>query len=285
MNNYNIKNIYCISFGSLIGFFYVNGKLNELQKLLLNSNNDTIKKVFDLWGFYSYFSKIPIFGKILTKISDLIWIIKGLYMKGLYNSNFGNTILDDLIKNINYSDNITRNNLSKFNCFVFNITKNKIEMINGLHPQIKEYIIASICCWGLFPPIKIMQPDGTYNEYLDAGFIQVHPFQNLITKNNTKYHKKKYLSLLIMTNTINNMKNTNMRISTNLIEYLINIISYLIDRNDSELIYNIKHKNSHVIQYLPKVSKANEFDKVKIQNMIDDGFIHADQFLNKIIKL
>lgn len=281
---YTVGSIYCVSFGSLVGLFYVLDKLDRLKKLLLASNERTIEKVFDLWGLYHVIRKIPILGALL----DLIWLIKGIFMKGLYRSSFGNAILDELFKDIDRTDPVTIKKLSRFNCFVFNITKNCVERINGMNPRIREYIVASICCWGLFPPISIEQEDGTVNEFLDAGFIQVHPHLNLVKSTSTKSQfrkRKKQISLLLMTNTIQNMHKTHLGGTRNLIEYLISIISYLIDRSDRDLVQRITRggKNMHVIEYLPRVTYPNEFDSVKIDQMMKDGDERAIAYLRDVL--
>lgn len=286
---YSFGSFYCISFGSLVGLFHILGKSDVLKTLLINSNERTIKRVCEMWGIHHILSKIPLLGPILVKIINLIWLIKGIFSRGMYKSDFGNTILNTLFQNINKNDPITIKKLEQFNCFVFNITKNRIERINGTNPQIQQYIQASICCWGLFPPIKIKQPDGSINEFLDAGFIQVHPYFNLLkhTYKKSQYKKKyKQMSLLLMTNTLDNMYKTHLDGTQNLIEYLIAIISYLMDRSDAELIRSelirTRTQNKHIIQYLPRVTYPNEFDPIKINQMINDGMEHATIFLNKL---
>jgi len=206
-------------------------------------------------------------------------------VKGMYNSNFNAYLLDDLFSNINFNDNTIKTKLARYNCFVYNITKNKIEIINGLNPKISEYIYASCCCWGLLPPVKIIQSDGQTNEFMDCGFIQVHPFENLLNLSKSQKRKnKKIIKLLLTTNTIHNMKNVGLSEKhDNLITYLTDIISYLIDKNDYKIMDKMtRKKNAHIIQYLPRVSRPNDFDPVQTKLMISDGKIYANNFINNI---
>jgi len=277
INNINISNIYCVSFGSFVGIYYLFNKLELLKNIMINDSSLLMRKIFDLWGTYNFFSSIPIIGKIFIIISDTIWIIKSIAKKGFYDITFAYNALKKLFESITPE---IKSKLSKFNCMVFNITKNKLQIINGSNPKIIEYIVASISCWGIFAPIKIIQPDGSIDEFMDAGIIQVHPYSNLTKR---ILSDKKSIKLLLMTNTLECIKKANLHNTSNLIEYLIAIISFLIDRNDYRIIRNIKqNKYSYLIEYMPKVTKSNDTNSERIRQTFDDGIQYSKIFLDKL---
>ena len=53
-------------------------------------------------------------------------------------------------KDMNYNDK-----LDKFTCCVYNVTNEQVEYINGNHPLIEDYIIASSALWIVYPPRTI----------------------------------------------------------------------------------------------------------------------------------
>ena len=126
--NFKIRNIYCVSFGSYVGFALINNKLDELKKLFLSFNQHTLIKSFRLWGI-----NLPIIGRIINYISNIIWVLYSISNKGFYLSDIGYNILNKLGKNIN------NNNLINYNVFTYNVTKQSIELINGLNAHTKEH--------------------------------------------------------------------------------------------------------------------------------------------------
>ena len=144
---------------------------------------------------------IQIFGKIFNSINNIIWILKGIYEKGLYDQTKGMDVLFN--SELNQKQ---LNSLKNYFCCVYNITKQKIEYINVSHPLIKEYICASASLWIIFKPKLIQQLKSEcqcnslcncfndinkenifcnctnishrYNEFMDGGILKPIPFEH-----------------------------------------------------------------------------------------------------------
>jgi len=317
IDNYTIRNIYSVSFGSFIGHAIMNGTINELEKIFLNlkSQDDILKKNFDFWGMRKYFMKIPLFGKYLCSMSDMIWLINGILGKGFYMFDIGYEILNKLqLSNVSKNSNISDN--KKFYCYVYNVTKNKLECINSQHPFFQKYIIASCSYWGLFKPVLIKQlksecncnNDCTsdcknqhnesnnfcdpsknececlkhqYNEYIDGGIEQIHPFVNL-RHSEDDIDNNNIIHLLLATDDLTQENPREFTTGNNIIEYLVNIINYNLDKKSFSLAQKWHNKNHIIINYSPPVDVPNDINKEKIKQMFEDGKNIGIELLNKL---
>lgn len=300
-DKYVINNIYCVSFGGFVGYAYVNGTLDILQSIFLKFSNksDILKKTFELWGI-KYISMIPIIGKIICFLFDMIWLLKGIKEKGFYKFDIGYSMIKDLTSK--------NNKLDAFNCYVYNITKNKLECINGSHPLLHQYMIASCCYWGLFKPVFIQMLCNEcectsacynickinnniycqcsyhqYNEFIDAGIEQIHPFVNLLPSDllcQSKDKQDDHIHLLLATE---NLKNNTVKVHTgnNIIEYLVNLINHNINKASLYMSKSWNKNNNIIINYQPPVNNPVDIDPIKINQMINDGSRMASEYLNQ----
>ena len=113
---FNINSIYGTSFGALVGYFFCINKLHILNKFFLSLNQNSLKQHFNLWGFDRFFIKIPIIGKLITLITNSIWLLKSVIHKSLYDQSQG---IGDLFNND--LTQLEKQQLEKFNCCVYNI--------------------------------------------------------------------------------------------------------------------------------------------------------------------
>src|SRR5947209_8698222 len=93
LKKYDIGEIYGTSFGAIVGYFLCIKQLDVLHDFFLNLDERSLKPWFDLWGSRDYLVKIPLIGKIIGKITDIIWIIISINKKGFFNQ-------DQSIKNL-----------------------------------------------------------------------------------------------------------------------------------------------------------------------------------------
>jgi len=251
---YKIDKIYGTSFGALVGFFLCIEQPEILKKFFLNINKKSLCPWFDLWGYDDYLQKIPIIGNwinnIIKSIIDSIWILISIQKKSLFQPINGFQLLNSITIN-----NIQKNKLNKFYCCVYNITQQKYQYINGNHPLIKDYIIASSSIWLIFAPIKIRQlklecicdhncncfinkiihPDyfcncnkeeHQFNEFIDGGLTKLIPMEYDDVFDGLYY--------VIITKDINEIVNKKFHFNNtgnNLFEYLDKLITFLISNN------------------------------------------------------
>ena len=268
IENYNLTEIYGTSFGSLTGLCLCLKKYDELIEFFLTLTKSSLIPWFDLWGMDKYIRKIPIIGQILGIFIDMIWIMVSLSKKSLYNPIIGMKFLESL--EIDKEEN--RKKLTNYYCCVYNVTRGYTQYINGLHPQIKEYIIASSSIWIIFPPVQIQMlstecvcgkkcncdkksqyctctdPKHRYNEFIDGGILR--PIPQLITPLKRYSDRGSQFTIddktvddifIFTTNGIPNIINPmfkNRDTGLHLFEYLDRIIGYMIDKN-----YAIDFKN------------------------------------------
>jgi len=309
-DKFNVIEIYGTSFGALVGYFFCINKLDVLNEFFLSINPNSLKRHFDFWGFEQHLHKIPIIGNIITSFTNIIWLSKSIINKSLYDQSHG---IEDLFKN-----NITPENckqLEKFRCCVYNITKQRIEYINGSHPLIIEYILASSALWIMFKPRMIKKLNSecvcddscncskynenyTYsvnpyhgnfctcnidthriNEYMDGGILKAIPFE----PNNTYIGKY----LILTTKDIEKIHNKHFAFNNSgkhLFEYIDNIITFLIEYNQyMDLLYTNKNwytdKNIYLINYKSKTNNPAILDQKFIKEYINDGKIMANDFI------
>jgi predicted acylesterase/phospholipase RssA len=198
-NKYQLNSINTISFGSIIAFLILNNNYEHGIDIFTNDKFALVKS-FDLGIIDSFIRNTPLIGKYFGNIIDSLWVLVGINKYGLFNIDN----IQEIIHSIPIKDE-NMDNLKKLNIYVYNLTKNKIEVINGNHYLIKEYLIAAISCWLLFKPIKITKlrsececndkcinectkitndklchcSQHMYNEYMDAGFIYNVPIHCL----------------------------------------------------------------------------------------------------------
>ena len=275
IDNYNLTEIYGTSFGSLTGLCICLEKHDELIKFFLSLTKDSLVPWFDVWGMDNYIRKIPFIGQILGIIIDMIWIIVSLSKKSLYNPQVGIKFIESL----NLDKEESKRKLKNYYCCVYNVTKGTTQYINGHHPEIKKYILASSSIWIIFPPVQIRMLSSEcycnvkcecdkkskyctcidvkhqYNEFIDGGFLK--PMPQLITPLKKHMDKNKrfvidnkikddiYIFTTNSSSYIINPSFKNKDTGFHLFEYLDRLITYLIDLNygsDFKDIVNIINK-------------------------------------------
>lgn len=161
--NYEMKNIVGLSFGALIGYMACRNLYDDITNFCESLNPDMLIPCFKLirtiMNVAEFMENIPLIGKfignMLKNIGLSIWILNGIKKKGLFLPDSGINFINSVTsKN---SKDVELMNLSKFWCVVYNATKNHIEIINGTHPKIEEYILASCSRWIIYQPLKIIR--------------------------------------------------------------------------------------------------------------------------------
>ena len=282
-DHFTIRNIYCVSFGCFVGYALIMDNLQLLKKLFLAFDDNTLTKTFQLWGIH-----IPIIGKIINFISKIIWILYGFFNKGYYTSTIGYKLIKALTNKSNES------NIPKLNCYVFNVSKNKLELINGMDKYFPDYVIASCSCWGLFKPIFI-----NGSEYIDGGIIQVHPFVNLEQGGfgfgfgsgssletspgfGSSPNPTQPIRLLLSTTNLDNLNNIKLDTGTNILEYMSNLISFLIDKNMFQISRLWYGPNNIIVNYDPPIKLPHIINNDKIKQMFADGEVLGAQVLTQL---
>lgn len=306
-NIFKINNVVGTSFGAIVGYFYCIDKMDILYDFFMKLNKNSLQPHFDLWGYKNIIIKIPFIGNIVGVIIDMVWIIKSIVYKGLYDqTNQINTLL-----NIELNTQ-QKQNLKKYYCCVYNITKQKIEYINGTHPLLLDYIIASSSLWIVFKPKLIKQLKSEcicdencvcyktkndksndycdchiethkFNEFMDGGILKPIPYE----KDDT--YDGKYL--ILTTKDLDKINNKNFIFKNSgrhLFEYLDNIITFLVEYHqhlDMKYINKEWHKNNNVylINYKPKNNDPLLLNKEIITEYINDGNHLADNFLKDTV--
>lgn len=297
---YDIESVYGTSFGALVGYFYCIRRLDLLHRFFTTLNSNSLIPHFDFYGYGKYLIKIPLFGYLFKLIMKVIWLLRGIQSKGLYNQKLS---ISDLL-NLKLSDE-QKNNLSKFYCCVYNITKQQIEYINGTHPLILDYISASSSLWIVFEPKLIPQLKSEcvcnetcqciksnlqdlctcqlyhhrFNEYMDGGILKPIPYEH------DQNYNGKYLILL--TKNIHHIKNKKFiftKSGNHIFEYLDNIITFLVDYHqhlDIEYINKDWHKRNDInlINYSPDTDDPTNIDQKIIQKYIQDGEQLAEKYI------
>ena len=310
-NLYDIESVYGTSFGALVGYFYCIRRLDILHNFFTTLNSNSLIPHFDFYGYGKYLIQIPLFGYLFKLIMEVIWLLRGIQSKGLYNQKLS---ISDLFL-IDLSDE-QKNNLSKFYCCVYNITKQRIEYINGSHPLIQDYISASSSLWIVFEPKLIQQlksecvcddtcqcdktnsnsnsisneyctcnmENHKFNEYMDGGILKPIPYEHDET-----YHGK---YLILSTKNIHHIKNKKFifnKSGNHIFEYLDNIITFLVDYHqhlDIEYINKDWHERDNItlINYTPETDDPTNIDQKIIQKYIQDGEQLADEYISNINK-
>lgn len=305
---YKINNIFGTSFGALVGYFFCINRLDILNNFFMTLNENSLKPHFDLWGYANIIKKLPLIGKWLCKIIDIIWIMKSIINKSLYDQKNEIKKLFDV-----RLDEIQIKNLENYYCCVYNITKQKIEYINGKHPLLLDYVEASSSLWIVFKPKSIHQLKSECictetcncyitktlypnrfcdcmidahkkNEFMDGGILKPIPYEHNQENFNEKY-------LILTTKDIDRIANKNFLFNdtgNNLFEYLDNIITFLVEYHQYLNINYInknwhKNENIYLINYKPKNNSPLVLDSEIIKEYISDGEILANDFLKNTI--
>ena len=297
LNKYNLNNIYGVSFGSVIGMYAINDKLDKLEKFVFDKKNRQIVKNFNLFGLRYYIRQIPLIGYYSNKALDVMWLIYSLctgYM--LEHSSF-----DKILNNIGKID---KEKSKKFYTLVYNISDNKSEFIRGDHPLIFDYIKASCSIWGIFKPMNVIRlstececdnscdcdrqqnnidfcscsnMNHKYKQYIDFGLIQTYPLKEIIPDE----HKDNYHSMYLMTNNMKKLKHAKIYQRGNLIEKLYEIISFLINqRNGDHYEASCKNKTMY-ISYTPPMDSPINLDEQTIKSIVNDGDKIYSQMMNE----
>jgi hypothetical protein len=113
--------------------------------------------------------------KDVAKYSTQKWInwefLNLLYVTYFKSSFYSLENLTKLMKGLEIPKN---NELSKLTVCVYNISDSKLEFINGDHPKIIDYVLASLSIAGVYPPVLI---DGKY--YNDPSFKNHFAFEEV----------------------------------------------------------------------------------------------------------
>jgi predicted acylesterase/phospholipase RssA len=300
--SYEIDKIYGTSFGSLVGFFICLDRYNELKQFFLNLDENSLKPWFDLWGYGATIRKIPLLGSFIGTVIDIIWLLVSLRKKSLFEPSYGVSFLDSV--QLDESDMIK---LERFYCCVYNVTKGDVQFIQGSHPFIKTYLIASSALWLIFPPVQIHQlksecvctdccdcdkaadnlnnlcscstDSHRVNEFVDGGLSKHIP---LFATDNTFQGE----TFIVCTNIV---KKDNKLLSTgnHLLQYLDNIIGFLGDQyiyyDLQDQLKKINKGNIKMIEYSSS-AKVTDVGKENITNFMMDGMNAANRILDEMAK-
>lgn len=292
-DNFELESIYGISFGAVMGYFYLLKEFDASKKMLIDGEN-LLNKSIDISKYLYYIKKIPFISNYVNSIENIIWILYSLKNYGLFDQR----IIEKHLRNVSKSEN---NLLHKLNVLVYNINKNKVQIINGSHPLIIDYIMASMSVWLIFPPKKInllkeececdlnckCNIEGSiycncnldshrYNEFMDIGFLYTIPFECISDNSNN------LINCYLLTNPLNN--DIAMSKGNNLLEYLYNIIDTLSTKHQNLIMnkinFNLQNNNKilHVI-YNNSGLKTSEINIDKINMNIKKGYKISKKYI------
>lgn len=295
-NNFELESIWAISFGSVMAYLFLLDEVDLAKKLLEQGDNILIKS-FDLSKYTFFINKIPFIGKYFETLGNAIWIMNSLKEHGLFKP-------DNIEKYLQYALMKNKNNihkLYKLNVMVYNITKNKSQVINGDHPLIIDYILAGMSVWLLFPPrkIKLLKSEcdcnincdcrsnnndiycncsnefHKYNDFIDIGFMHTIPFDNI-----SQDISNNLINCYLLTNPINNT--VNLSKGNNLLEYMYNIIDTVSSKYQNFITDKINFINNNKITHIiTNNSNLNisEINKYKINKNFKKGIIISKKYL------
>lgn len=279
-NKYSTENIIGLSFGSIVGYMACLGLYDEIIEFCKNLTPTALIPCSSLYVYIMKFSeivsKIPFIGMYMSQniavIAKILWILIAISQKGLFVPEFGEKYLEKI-----HTEDIDNANtkLNKFWCIVYNVTKNKLEIINGTHPLIKKYLVASCSLWVIFPPVKIPKlstececGDGCncskseiyctcsnqnhcMNEFIDPGFTRFIPYGNDSIYGNNEYsqrvnNKDIDANIVCTTMDVKRLVNSNYHFSTgsNLFEYLDNLVTMCADMSQKNIVQTEWNKNT-----------------------------------------
>jgi len=319
-NNYSIENIIGLSFGSIVGYMTCLGLYDEIIEFCKNLTPTALVPCSNLYIYIVKFSeivsKIPLIGTYMSQhiavIAKILWIVIAISQKGLFIPEFGEKYLEKIhTQNIEDSDA----KLNKFWCIVYNVTKNKLEIINGTHPLIKKYLVASCSLWIIFPPVKITRlstecdcVDGcncskseTYctcsneshkiNEFIDPGFTRFIPYGNDSIYGNTEFSRRINnedidIDLVCTTMNIKRLGDNacNFNTGNNLFEYLDNLVTMCADMSQKNIIQNewnrYINQKTYIINYESPIKKPTDINREMINKILADGEKLYDKFID-----
>ena len=283
-NDFVINNIVGISMGALIGYLIVREQYEDIEKFALSLTDSSLVPCSSTVRALKQYKTIDYFCKPLI---DALWLMTAIKYKGFYIPSFGVDFLDKIPKK-------NSENLNKFWCIVFNTTKNKLQIINGTHPLIEKYVLASCAIWLVFPPMFIEQltsecacdencgcdkteqfcscKQHQYNEFIDPGFYNYIPYG--IDDFNIPHADVNIVC-------ISGSLKVKMKLTTgdNLFEYMNNLIQYLSETNQSKILTKFTD-NTYVLEYNTKASTFDTKQEV-IEKIVKDG----DNMYNKFSHL
>jgi predicted acylesterase/phospholipase RssA len=318
-NNFHVDSIYGTSFGALVGYFFCINKLEILREFFMSLDENSLQPHFNFWGYGPLLKKVPVFGKLFEFCMDVVWLLKSVKEKSFFIQESTAT---ELLKTHSELTAEERKQLDKFYCCVYNITKQRIEYINGSHKLITEYMLASSALWILFKPrlIRQLKTECSCNNYCkcnkvdkhyQGGLTDVQPInaheypavldnEELCTCEKHQYNEYIDGGLLKSIPYDSNFDGTRLVLTTrdiekvarlttgkHLFEYLDNIISFLTEYNQSLDIQYVNkdwHKDSdvHLINYKSEHNNPAILNKKIIEGYIFDGQRLANEFLNSI---
>ncbi len=301
INKHYIDRIYGTSFGALIGFFVCLDRFDVIKDFFGNLNRDTLVPWFNCWGYGKYLKKIPLLGKMFGLIIDIIWLLISIKRKSLYSPIYGENILNS----VSIDDKKSKKKLEKFYCCVYNVTQEKEQYVNGTHPLIKDYLLASSALWIVFPPRKIRQfkaeclcdelcnckkddmeefcdcknESHQYNEFIDGGVMKPIP---MVLDNDFEG-----MYYVLTTKDVHSLASKDLQFNhtgKHLFEYLDKLISFLIDYHQHIEISHInknwhEHHKINLINYKPKTRDPTNLEKEVIEQYIIDGMSVADELI------
>ena len=251
-----INNVVGLSFGSVMGYGACTGRHEEIIEFCRSLSPANLVPCFDLWGYGKFVRSLPLVGRVLGSLLDIIWILNALRVKGLFRPTFGEGFLQRIAPTGSQSDKLRR-----FRCVVYNVTRARTEAIEGTHPLIADYIVASCSRWLIFPPRLIRRlrsececgeqcadtgcgpyhgshsphdppdphdlcqcthADHHSNEYIDAGFHGTIPYD---LRSQIPAEQRSETELLLTTEDIRSHQAETFTTGTNLLEYLDNLVS------------------------------------------------------------
>ena len=261
----NIENIYCISFANFVAYFLILDKFTEIYNYFVELTPETMKKSIAFEKTEKVLRCIPFVNRLCDPLFNSIWIMYSILNLGLYDPSIGYELLKK-------AENPEKSHLlKKLKCLVYNVTDGKMEIISGDNPNIHSYIMASCAHWGLYPPVKIGE-----KTFIDGGIDDIQIFINVLNEES----RKDSLNIVLATDDIYQLDTNMLSIGKNMIEYLINVSSHLIDKNVSFRLEKFNHtKNIFIVAYRPPIKRPHDISKENTLFMIEDGH----QLFNKFI--
>ncbi len=308
-SKYEVEEIIGTSFGAIVGFFVCIGEYELIYRFFSQLNNDSLKPVFDLWGYASWLKAIPMIGNWLGYILDIMWIMVGIHKKGLYTPSNGMKLLDGI--NLQ-ADNI-QDKLNKFTCCVYNVTLGKVEYIKGTHPLIKEYLIASSALWIVFPPQEINRltvecicdstcncsPELLYcnctnkmhriNEFIDGGVQMPVPIPSALLDEYDTNSINDVEYFVLTTRDVYGLKecaNDFVETGDNMFAYLDGVITFLVNQRQAQIVADTKwceRENVRLINYDPESTDPTNLDHETIMHYLADGLLLAYDAIQQLI--
>ncbi|VBB18362.1 patatin-like phospholipase [Yasminevirus sp. GU-2018] len=158
LSSYDNTTFHTSGFSSLMCFMYLSGNVDLFRAYMYRLATDGVSK----FGFYRrialFLKRIPFgIGSYILSLIDAICVLFNMINGYVYT-------LDDFERLMTYTayrssktsgDKINKKALKNMNVHIYNITTNKIEVVNGTHPLFRKYVLASLCRFPLYDPVRI----------------------------------------------------------------------------------------------------------------------------------